>query len=106
MTDIVERLRRGSSAIYAAVEEVAARDISHMMKEAADDIEALLAEIERLQALLKGSESLKAGYIGECERLRALLSEVVNPDNEAIVYFVPSDAYAVDIKERIRAALA
>ena len=41
VSDIVERLRRGSSAIYAAVEEVAARDVSHMMKEAADEIERL-----------------------------------------------------------------
>lgn len=37
---LIDKLRKGSSAIYLATEEIVADDISAMLKDAADSLEA------------------------------------------------------------------
>lgn len=36
----------------------------------------------------------------------AILKEIVSPDNEALVWFVSTDAHAVALKERVMATIA
>ena len=48
MTD-TKRVRKAASAIYITCDKEVADDISAMLSEAADDIDALKAEVERLQ---------------------------------------------------------
>ena len=62
------------------------------LREAVKEMAKRRIEIERLRA--------------ENAKLLALLQEIIHPDNETIIYFVPSDAHAMKVRDDIRAALA
>ena len=47
-----------------------------------------------------------ARLIAAAPELLALLKEIVSPDNESLVWFTPTDAYAIELKERVTATIA
>ena len=70
MTDLIERLRKRSTAVYLATEEGPAKDISDHLREAADELERLQEDATRLAATVSDFAKTNAKLQAELERLQ------------------------------------
>ena len=88
MTDLIERLRKRSTAVYLATEEGPAKDISDHLREAADELERL----QGYKELAESVETIKEFHAIEIAKLKAEL-ERLQGEVEAYKQQLP-EAYA------------
>ena len=73
MTD-TKHIRKAATAIYITCDKEVADDISAMLSEAADTIDALKAEVARLTECEEAASRINAGLMQEVARLRGAIA--------------------------------